>query len=152
MMPLFLNMFLKNFWTNTSSKCIGTQKHVPKHVPKQGPHFENTLCGSTHSYFHWGNCNQIVILSQSLSHWSFGLIPFFFWPGLQYHQNILSHYLNHQNILAMFSITNLFTNLIFHHQIHVPFLYHQNHLSNCGQETTKSPNFALFHQNCVDKR
>ena len=45
-----VDKFLNVFWTNMFSTCKGTQKHVPKHIQKQGPHFENTLWGLTHTY------------------------------------------------------------------------------------------------------
>ena len=40
--PVFEHV-LNMFWTNMFSKCVGTQKCIPKHIQKQRPCFENTL-------------------------------------------------------------------------------------------------------------
>ena len=99
----------------------------------------------------------VAIIYHLISH-LFGLIPFFFWPHLQYITKIVCHiFKNHQNSVAHFLSPFFFTTLIFFiTKILVPFLYHQDHCSSwtkgCGKTTTKSPNFCLFHQHCVNQR
>ena len=95
-----------------------------------------------------GNCCHSHYLISHLAQYSHHFL-------LDYHQNILSCFLNHQNILTSLFYHQFFTTLIF---FIIKFLFHfyitkivLHFRQRCGQETTKSPTFYLFHQNCVDK-